>query len=105
SSVSAAGCEVWFAYVAEIATPVEAGTAEVPKEKLADVCPAGIVTGGGSETSPAGALPSETAAPPAGAAPFSVTVPWRLRPPTTVPGLSATDGTSGCVVAITSFEK
>ena len=69
---------------------VAAATALVVTWKVADVMPAGTVTLAGTA---ADALfsESETAAPPAGAAPLRVTVAVDVSPPITVAGLSAID--------------
>ena len=70
-----------------IVTAVEAETADVVIVKLALVAPAPTVTLAGVA---ADALLSEsvTTAPPAGAAPVSVTVPCEELPPTTLVGLT-----------------
>src|SRR5438270_4523650 len=84
---------------------VALGTAGVLTPKLAVVSPAGMLTVEGSDTTPEGSLVSVTVAPPAGAGPFSVTVPWTPWPPITLAALSVTDGMIAWVVALAPFEK
>src|SRR6267143_407609 len=73
-------------------TAVDAATALVVTLKPAVVPPAGTVTLAG--TTAAGLLlESVTCAPPAGAGPFSVTVPAEGLPPVTLAGLSASEET------------
>src|SRR6185312_2702042 len=67
---------------------VSALTPEVMMTKLAAVSPWGTVMLAGTLTDPL-ALDSETPAPPAGAAPVSVTVPVDALPPMTDAGLAA----------------
>src|ERR1700687_4923250 len=62
-------------------------TAVVVTEKVAAVCPAATVTLAGAVATAVLLLPSSTVAPPAGAAPFSVTVPCELPPPVTLGGV------------------
>src|SRR5712664_2917296 len=73
-------------------TGVDVATALVVRLKLALVPPAGTVTLEG--TVAAGSLlESVTCAPPAGAGPFSVTVPAEGLPPVTLAGLRASEET------------
>src|SRR5467141_1276944 len=73
-------------------TAVDAATALVVTLKLALVPPGATVTLAG--TPAAGLLlESVTCAPPAGAGPFSVTVPAEGLPPVTFAGLSASEET------------
>ena len=75
-------------------TAIELATAPVPRLKLALVAPAATVTLAG--TVAAGLLlESGTCAPPAGAGPFSVTVPAEGLPPVTLAGLRASEETIG----------
>jgi hypothetical protein len=75
-------------------TAVDAATALVVTLKLAVVPPGATVTLAG--TPAAGLLlESVTCAPPAGAGPFSVTVPAEGLPPVTFAGLSASEETIG----------
>jgi len=73
--------------LAEMATDVFVGTTDVPIVKVASVCPAAIVTVDGTE---AALLLLEMAivSPPAGAGPFSETVPVADEPPATDVGLT-----------------
>jgi len=76
--------------LAVIVTGVELVTLDVVMPNEAVVAPAGTVTVAGTLA----ALPpleTVTAAPPAGAAPLSVTVPCDGLPPLTLDGLSASD--------------
>ena len=75
-------------YAAETVTTVSALTAEVVTVNVALVAPAAMVTLAGTEAAAETELESETTAPPAGAAPFRVTVPVELTPPITEVGLS-----------------
>src|SRR4030081_3292541 len=71
-------------------TGVDVGTGLVLRLKLAPVPPGGTVTPAG--TVAAGLLlESATCAPPAGAGPFSVTVPEAGLPPVTLAGLMPSD--------------
>ena len=75
---------------AEIVTGVEAATALVVAVNVVLLAPAGTVTLPG--TVAAGLLlDSVTGAPPAGAGPFSVTVPVELLPPVTVVGFTPSE--------------
>ena len=75
-------------------TGVDVATALVVRLKLALVPPAGTVTLAG--TTAAGLLlESVTCAPPAGAGPFSLTVPAEGLPPVTLAGLRASEETIG----------
>ena len=58
---------------------------------VALVAPSGTVTLPGTETTDGLLLDSVTTAPPAGAGPYSVTVPVEGFPPTTVDGLTVTE--------------
>ena len=89
---------VWIAPPedAEIVTGVEAATALVVAVNVVLLAPAGTVTLPG--TVAAGLLlDSVTGAPPAGAGPFSVTVPVELLPPVTVVGFTPSEETTGGV--------
>ena len=55
---------------------------------VALVLPAGTVTKAGTLAADGVLLLSETATPPLGAAPVSVTVPWEMIPPRTLAGLT-----------------
>ena len=73
-------------YVAAIVTLVAISTTAVSTVNVALLAPAAIVTVAGTEAAPL-LLESATAAPPAGAGPFRVTVPVEVsRPPTTCVG-------------------
>jgi hypothetical protein len=73
--------------IAEIVTVVEALTALVEMAKTAFVAPSETVALAGTPATPPLLLESETVAPPAGAAPESVTTPWEGEPPLTLDGL------------------
>lgn len=75
-------------------TAVFPATALVPMLKLALVAPAGTVTVAGTEAAPL-LSESATCAPPAGAGPFSVTVPVTAVPPVTLAGLTFSAETAG----------
>ena len=78
-------------------TEVETATALVLTVKVALELPAGIVTLDGTLAAPL-LLESNTCAPPAGAAPLSVTVPvGDCAPPLTVEGLNVSEETVGGV--------
>ena len=80
-----------------MATGVLAATGCVLTVNVAVVAPAATVTEAG--TPAAGLLvESVTTAPPAGAAPFRVTVPVAEPPPATLDDASDTDLSSGCAV-------
>jgi len=72
-------------------TGVEAVTLLVLAVKMALVAPAGMVTLGGTVTTPVLLLERETRAPPLGAGALSVTVPEEGDPPTTLVGLNESD--------------
>lgn len=72
-----------------IVTGVDPVTDVVPTANVAVVAPAATVTLAGTVAAAVLLLPSDTLAPPDGAALVSVTVPRELLPPTTVDGLSA----------------
>ena len=90
-------------------TGVDAATALVATVKPALAAPAGTVTLAGTEAAPL-LLESATCAPPAGAGPFSVTVPLAVVPPATLEGLMLRDeinaGTtaSGAVLVAPPYE-
>ena len=87
-----AGVTVRFAfrvvpeYEAEITVVELAATAEVETVNVALVAPAETVTLAGTDAMVVSALDNATTAPPAGAAPASVTVPVAVAPLTTVIG-------------------
>ena len=74
---------------------VDMATELVVTVKLALVAPAGTVTLGGTEATAGWLLPSDTTAPPAGAAAFKVTVAVEELPPTTLLGFSVREVTIG----------
>src|SRR5579871_1007640 len=81
---------------AVIDTTVFDVTAVVVIVKVAEVAPAATVTVGGTAATAESSLVSVTAAPPAGAGPFSVTVLLVVkRPPLTLVGDSLSDATCG----------
>ncbi len=75
-------------------TDVFVATGTVAAVKVAAVAPAGTVTLAGTVTATLFVV-NVTTAPPAGAIPFSVTVPVELLPPSTLFGLIATDESDG----------
>ena len=90
-------------------TVVEATTALVLTVKVALVAPAATVTLEGALAAVALLLESVTTAPPAGAAPLSVTVPVEdCTPPTTLVGFSETDervgGGGGVAVTVSEAD-
>jgi hypothetical protein len=88
----------------EIVTAVDVATALVVTLKLALVAPAGIVTLAG--TAAAGLLlESVTCAPPAGAAPFSVTVPLAEAPPVRLAGVSASAESAGMAAEVGTIPR
>ena len=76
-------------------TDVESATALVPRLKVAVVAPAGTVTLEGAAAASGLLLESKTCAPPAGAGPFSVTVPMEGLPPVTLAGFTVSDEAIG----------
>src|SRR5881296_3285788 len=81
-----------------MATEVDDDTGLVLTVKVPLVAPAGTVTLEGTVAAPVLLLESRTCAPPAGAGPFSVTVPVEdCTPPTTLVGLSVSEETIGGV--------
>ena len=84
---------------------VDALTALVATVNVALVAPAATVTLEGTRAAVVLLLESATDAPPAGAAPLSVTVPVEELPPTTLVGFSANElsvtagGDAGCTVS------
>jgi hypothetical protein len=78
-------------YVPEIVTEVLEVTTAVVTVKVAEVAPDETVTFWGTCATVVLSLDSETTAPPAGAAPLSVTVPVEEVPPISVAGLSVRD--------------
>jgi hypothetical protein len=74
---------------AEMVTEVDALTEEVATVKVALAAPAGTVTLAGTLATAELLLESATTAPPDGAAPLNVTVPWEALPPVTLVGFSA----------------
>ena len=93
-------------YEAEIVEEVETRTIAVLTRKEALVAPAGTSTLEGTLAAPL-LLESATVAPPAGAAPFSVTVPSEdCKPPVTLVGFSVSEasvGSTGVTVSEADF--
>ncbi len=82
-------------------TELDAVTGLVLTVKVALVAPAGTITLEGTVATPVLLLESRTWAPPAGAGPFSVTVPVEdCTPPTTLVGLSVSEETIGSTVML-----
>ena len=77
--------------------------------KVADVAPSGTVTVGGTVAFPVSLLLSVTETPPAGAAPFNVTVPAELAGAVTVFGLrvrfSIVEPSGIVIVALALFDN
>jgi hypothetical protein len=96
NTVSEAVCAGPLPYAAEMVTVVEAATGRVVTVKDALVAPSGTVTLAGTEAATL-LLESETAAPPAGAAPLNVTVPVELLAPVTLAGFSDSESRVGTV--------
>jgi hypothetical protein len=84
-------------YEAQIVTVVESTTTLVLTEKVALVAPAATVTLEGTVAAAVLLLESATTAPPAGAGPFSVTVPVEVPsgPPMTLVGFRVSEETIG----------
>ena len=83
--------------VAEIVDEVLLATGVVVTVKVADFAPGATVTLAATVAAAVLLLLSATAAPPVGAAPFSVTVPVDEAPPVTVVGLTLTELTTSAV--------
>ena len=83
-------------------TVVDAATAVVLTGNVALVAPAGTATLEGTLAAPL-LLESATCAPPAGAGPFSVTVPVEEFPPVTLVGFSVSEG-AGAEAGVTVSE-
>jgi hypothetical protein len=87
--------------VAETFTAVLLPMAVVEAVNVAEVAPAATETLAGTLTTVLFALESDTARPPAGAAPVSVAVPVELRVPTTGEGEKLTlDGTGRATLSV-----
>jgi hypothetical protein len=80
---------------AEMVADVENTTTLVLIVNVALVEPAGMVTLPGTVATDVSLLDSDTAAPPAGAGPFRVTVPTEELPPVTVDGFSVSETSTG----------
>src|SRR5712692_4091659 len=76
---------------AEMVTEVDAATERVDTANVALLLPAGTITLSGTVAAAVLLLESATGAPPAGAAPVSVTVPTEELTPTTLVGLSVNE--------------
>ena len=88
----------WVApYVPEIVSDVFAPTGLLVTVNVAVVALAATVTLAGTWAAAVLLLDSVTTAPPAGAGPFSVTVPFDLPPPKTDAGLTLTDASTDAV--------
>jgi hypothetical protein len=92
-------------WAAEIVTVVAAVTVDVAAVNSALVAPAAIAAVAGTATTAGSLLVRETAAPPSGATPVSVTVPCADVPPVTLVGLTLTPwrlagGASGVIVIV-----
>ena len=83
------------AYIAEMVTAVELVTALVLTVNVALLAPAATVTLAGTVAAAVLPLERETATPPLGAGPLSVTVPVEGDPPVTLMGLSAIEESVG----------
>jgi hypothetical protein len=68
----------------------------------APALPAGTVTKAGTLAANGVLLLSETATPPLGAGPVSVTVPWDVAPPRTLVGLTESEFNAGGVTVSTA---
>ena len=79
---------------AEIVTAVEAVTGSVPTVKVLLKAPAGTITQTGTVATQGLLLESVTTAPPAGAAPFRVTVPYEGVHPGTLAGFRLSEATA-----------
>jgi hypothetical protein len=84
----------------EIVTGVLVATGVVIMLKLAEELPAGIVTVPARGTCATSVLPlcRLTVAPPVGAAPFNLTVPVEVFPPTTVAGFRVSDCSDAALI-------
>jgi hypothetical protein len=91
-------------YRAEIATGVEADTGRVATTNVALVEPAGTVTDAGTVAAAVLSLAKDTTAPPAGAGPFSVTLPVEPVPPMTEEGVRVRDVSTGRTSNPAAFE-
>ena len=89
-------------YSALIVTGVALVTEFVVIVNCALVLPAGIVTFAGTLATDDDVVLSDTTAPPAGAAPVSVTVPWEVSPPTTLAGMTPSEDKAADMTVIES---